>query len=199
MNLADSAMLNKLSPFFVTLFAALFLKERLGKAQIPALIIVFLSSLLIIKPRFDLSILPALAGFCSAICAGGAYTLIRFLKNRERPETIVFFFSFASVIGTFPLMLMDFVMPTGIQFLFLLLIGVAASFGQFGLTLAYRYAPASEISIYNYTSILFAALVGFLIWGEVPDIYSIAGGIGIILVATALFFSKRVRESKAKT
>jgi len=67
--LADSAMLHKLFPFFVTIFAAIFLKEKISKIQIPALFLVFFAALLIIKPRFDCSILPALAGFGSYDCS----------------------------------------------------------------------------------------------------------------------------------
>lgn len=85
LNLADATMLNKLSPFFVTLFAALFLGERLSRLQIPALVLAFSGALLIIKPRFDFSVLPALAGAASVLLAGGAYTVIRFLKGRKGP------------------------------------------------------------------------------------------------------------------
>ena len=90
--LADSSMLNKLSTFFITFFAWLFLKEKLSKFQIISLVIVFFSVLLIIKPKLEFSVLPAFAGFFSAMFAGAAYTFVRFLGNREKPATIVFFF-----------------------------------------------------------------------------------------------------------
>ena len=90
--LADSAMLHKMFPFFVTIFAAIFLKEKISKIQIPALILVFIAALLIIKPRFDYTVLPALAGFGAAVVSGMAYTMVRFLRNREHPSTIVFLF-----------------------------------------------------------------------------------------------------------
>jgi drug/metabolite transporter (DMT)-like permease len=96
--LADAAILNKLSPFFVTIFAVIFLKERISKIQVPSMIIIFLAALLIVKPRFELSILPALAGFSSAIFAGAAYTLVRVLGKKERPETIIFVFSLITTL-----------------------------------------------------------------------------------------------------
>jgi len=190
--LADSSMLNKLSPFFVTFFAWLFLKEKLSKFQIVALIIAFFSALLIIKPKLELSILPAFAGFLSAMFAGAAYTLVRFLGSREKPATIVFFFSLISVIGMFPLMIMDFKIPTFSQLIFLLGTGIFAAIGQFGLTLAYKFAKASEVAIYNYTNIIFSAIIGYFLWKEISDTWSIVGG--MLLISTSIivyFYSKK--------
>ncbi|HEY8804391.1 MAG TPA: DMT family transporter [Clostridium sp.] len=183
--LSDASMLNKISPFFVTLFAVFFLKEKLTKIQIPVLIIVFIGALLIIKPQFDFSVVPSLAGFLSAMCAGSTYTIIRFLRDREKASTIVFYFSFVSVVIMFPLMMLYYQKPTMIQFIYLLGIGIFAGIAQFALTNAYRYAPASEVSIYDYTSIVFSAIIGFIVWAEVPDFLSIMGT--VIIIATAIF------------
>ncbi|MCT4686112.1 DMT family transporter [Vallitalea sp.] len=194
--MADAAMLNKLSPFFVTIFACIFLKEKLNKIQIPSLIIVFIGAMLIIKPEFSFDVLPAGAGLLSAICAGAAYTIVRSLKNKENPSTIVFYFSFVSVIVMIPLTIMNFQMPLGIQWVYLIGTGIFAAMGQYGLTFAYKYAPASEISIYNYTTIIFAALMGFLVWGELPDWLSLLGSILIIVTAVVAFIyqNKRIDE-----
>lgn len=186
--LADSSMLNKLSPFFVTLFACWFLKEKLSPIQIPALVVVFIGAMMVIKPQFDFSVLPALAGAGSAMTAGAAYTLVRYLKDKEDPATIVFYFSFVSVMGTIPLMLMDFQVPTGTQLVFLIGTGAFAAIGQFALTFAYKNAPAAEISIYNYFSILFSTAIGFLLWGEMPDAFSVLGGVLIVLAAFTTFW-----------
>ncbi|MFO7896493.1 MAG: DMT family transporter [Candidatus Cloacimonadales bacterium] len=189
--LADAAMLNKLSPFFVTIFAVIFLREKLSRWQIPALILIFGAAMLIVKPRFDLSVLPAVAGLGSALLAGAAYTLVRFLGNKERPETIIFFFSLVTTSLMAISLLGTFVQPTFRQFIYLLGTGISAAIGQFGLTYAYRLAPANEVSIYNYSSILFAALLGFLLWQELPDLYSILGGVLIIAVSAGTFYLNR--------
>ncbi|WMJ79813.1 DMT family transporter [Clostridium sp. MB40-C1] len=186
--LADSSMLNKLSPFFITFFAAIFLKEKLNPIKIISIIVVFIGALLVIKPQWNLSIVPAVAGFLSAAFAGGAYTLVRFLKDRENPSTIVFYFSFISVVGTFPLMMLNFIMPTKIQFMYLILTGVFAAIAQFALTYSYRYAPASEVAIYNYTNIIFSAIIGLFIWNEVPDLFSLIGGLMIVIMAVISYF-----------
>ncbi|WP_461206173.1 DMT family transporter [Clostridium sp. DL1XJH146] len=192
LNLADSSILNRLSPFFVTVFAVIFLKEKLNKIQIPALVIAFIGAIFVIKPKFDLSILPALSGFMSAIFAGAAYTIIRYLKDKENPAVIVFFFSFVSVVVMFPLMIFNFKVPTFSQLVYLILTGVFAALGQLALTNGYRFAPASEVSIYNYTNIIFSAIIGFFIWAEVPDALSLFGGVLIIGVSIVVYqYGKR--------
>ncbi|WBW98311.1 DMT family transporter [Oceanirhabdus sp. W0125-5] len=184
-NLGNSAILNKLSPFFVTVFAALFLKEKLSKVQIPALFVVFVGALFIIQPKMSFDMIPSMAGVGSAICAGGAYTLVRYLKDREQPATIVFYFSLISVLGMIPLTAMNFVIPSPSQCAFLVMIGVFAAMGQFTLTYAYKLAPASEVSIFNYFSVVFSAVIGFVMFEEVMDGKSILGA--VLIIGTAFF------------
>ena len=199
MYLADASMLNKLNPFFVTLLAAIFLKEKLSRLQFPALIIAFLASLLIIKPRFDLEILPSLAAVGSALFSAAAHVSVRFLNSRERPATIVFYFAFVSTLLILPFVIPNFVLPQGIQWLYLVSIGIFAAIGQLSMTNAFKNEKASEVTIYNYISILFAAILGFVIWGEVSDILSIIGGIIIISVAVSMYFYNKRQHNKDLT
>lgn len=175
MLLSDSSMLNKLNPFFVTLFALWFLNEKPSRIQIPSLIVAFIGALFIIKPQFNIEAFPAFVGVLSAIFAGGAYTMVRLLGDKEEFYTIVFYFSFVSSCIMFPFMLMNFTPLSLHQFLILIMTGVFASLAQFSLTLAYKLAPAGEISIYNYTNVIFAGLLGFIIWSEIPDAFSFIG------------------------
>ena len=187
--LANANIITKISPFVVLFFSAYFLKEKVRKIQIVGFVVSFLSLILIIKPSLDFDILPSASALSSAIFAGIAYTLVRALGNRkEHPSTIIFIFSLVSVLGSFPLMMMNYVRPTFTEFLILLSIGVFATFGQFGLTYAYKYSKASEVSIYTYSSIIFTIILGYLFFGEIPDILTIVGGIIIILVAIKLYF-----------
>ncbi len=189
-SLADSSMLNRLSPFFVTVFAAIFLKERITKIEVPALIIVFAASMLIVKPQFNVQVLPYLSGIISAAGGGAAYAIIRFLRNRENPLTIVFFFSFFSVVAIIPFLMIDFKIPNLEQAMYLILIGVFAAGGQFGLTYGFKYGRASEASLYSYLNVVFAAFIGFWLWTELPDLLSIISSIVIILVSVFLVFYK---------
>ena len=187
LTLADSTMLGKLSPIFVTIMACLFLKEKIDKEQIIGIFITFGGALLVIKPEFSLSIIPSIAGLLSAAAAGIAYTLLRYLKDKESPDTIVFYFSIVSVLGTLPFVLNDYIVPDSIQLMLLLATGLFASVGQFGITYAYKYSKATEVSIYNYSAIVFGIILGFIFFHEIPDMLSLLGGAIIIGIAYYTF------------
>ncbi|RKY54660.1 MAG: EamA family transporter [Candidatus Neomarinimicrobiota bacterium] len=191
MNLSDGTMLNKISPFFVILFAALFLKEKLNKHQIIAAIVAFFASMLIIKPQFDMVVLPALMGFGSAIFAGFAYAIIRLLNIRgESPATIVFYFSLISFVVTLPGAVATFELPTSIEWFYLIGIGMFAGIGQILMTESYQYSRASDIAPYKYLHVLFTAIISIIFLGEVPDLLSILGSV-IIIGAFVYLYKKR--------
>ena len=108
--------------------------------------------------------------------AGVAYTFVRKLgKNGVRGPIIVMFFSTFSTLVCLPFFLMSYQPMTWKQLLFLLGAGLAATGGQLSMTAAYTYAPAKEISVYDYTQVIFAAIWGFCFFGQVPDVISIVG------------------------
>lgn len=194
--LSDSSMLNKLNPFFVSIFAFFILKEKISKIQIPALFIAFTGAIFIIKPEFNMSVIPALLGLSSAVLAAGAYTTVRFLGDREEFYTIVFFFSFFSTMATLPLMIVFFEPMNWNQVLFLVLTGIVASIGQFTLTIAYKHAPAGEISILNYTNVLFSGIIGYFLFDSIPDFLSIVGYILIISAAFLIYINANRKNKK---
>ena len=180
LNLADASLLNKTSPFFVMVFAVVLLKESFDRLIVPALIAAFVGALLVIKPSFDYELLPAVGGFFSGMFAALAYILVRSLKGRESPNRIIFTFSLVSTLATLPFLMISPPHPTTGQWLALLGTGVFAAGGQYGLTYAYHHARASRISVFTYLHVLFALVVGFVIWDERPDTASIVGGLLII-------------------
>ncbi len=189
--LTDANILSRLNPVFVTLFSWWFLKEKIPRLHVPVLAFIILCAVLVIKPTFDVSVLPALAAAGTAVCAGATYTILRSLKGREEPAAIVFYFSFFSVLLMLVPTILHFRMPTLPQLGWLLGIGLTASAGQFGLTFAYKFTKASEVSIYSYSTILFALLLDLLWWGRVPDVWSLVGGAGIAAGAVVLFLQHR--------
>jgi drug/metabolite transporter (DMT)-like permease len=188
---ADANMLNKLSSFFLILFSFIFLKEHVTRFQITAIIIAFLGSLLIIKPAFDISIIPYLTSILAAMFAGGAYTVLRALGEKEKYYTVVFFFSTFSILVLSPFVLFDYEPMTQMQWIYLMLTGVSATIGQFGTTLAYKFAPARDISIFNYFNVVFVTLIAIPILQEVPDQLSIIGYVIIFIAAYAMFQYKK--------
>lgn len=196
--LSDASILNKLSPFFAILFSFLFLKEKLTLFQAFAVTGAFVGSLFIIKPDFVniASSVPALAGAFGGMAAGAAYTCVRQLGTKgERGAMIVFFFSTFSCVATLPYLIFQFKPMTIKQVIILLLAGLSAAGGQFTITAAYSYAPAKEISIYDYTQIIFAAVLGFLFFRQVPDMWSILGYLIIAGMSFAMFFYNQKRSN----
>lgn len=187
--LSDANMLNKLSPFFVIIFSYLFLKEKIAPFQVLAIICAFLGSLLIIKPSFaSASFTPSVIGLLGGISAGAAYTVVRYLGTKgEKGPVIVMFFSGFSCLACVPFLITGFEMMSGRQLVCLLLAGVSAACGQFGVTAAYRYAPAKEISIFDYSQIIFAALYSIFLFGDIPDRYSVIGYVVIIAMSVLNF------------
>lgn len=187
--LSDANMLNKLSPFFVIIFSWLFLKEKINIKQISSIAIAFMGALFIIKPSFSSEMIPAIIGTLGGIAAAAAYTCVRALSGKENPYTIVFYFSFFSSVIILPIMLLYYKPMKVIQLIYLILAGGFASLGQFGITFAYKYAPAKEISIFDYTNIIFSALISLCLFGILPDYLSVIGYI-IIFMASLYMFRK---------
>ncbi|WP_029410514.1 DMT family transporter [Treponema pedis] len=193
--LADASILAKLAPFFVIIFSFLFLKEKIKPYQAAAVIIAFSASLLVIKPILggNAHITAAIIGAAGGMMAGAAYTCVRYLSlNGERSPFIVFFFSFFSSVLLLPLFIIFFKPMSIIQLVILLFASLAGTAAQFCVTAAYSYAPARSISIFDYTQIIFAAVLGFIAFGELPDILSCTGFAIIFAVAVFMFKHKEI-------
>lgn len=196
--LSDADMLNKLSPFLLIVFSALFLKEKARPFQIITVIIAFIGTLFIIKPSFSVETVPYLLGLSSSIFAAAAYTFLRVLGDREKYYTVVFYFSFFSTVALLPFLIVFYEPMSWQQLIFLLLAGVFATLGQFGITLAYKFAPARDISIFFYSTVLYSTIISIVLFKEMPDIYSFIGYI-IILSAMVYMFLRGRRESNTSS
>lgn len=196
--LADASMLNKMSPFCAVIFGAFLLKEKPNRFQSISILVAFIGILFIVKPTGNWDLIPAFIGLMGGICAGAAYTYVRSLGQQNiAGPFIVFFFSAFSCVVTLPYLLLQFHPMTGTQILYLLLAGLGAAGGQFTITAAYCYAPAREISVYDYFQIPFSALLGFLIFGQIPDWLSWVGYIIICGTAVAMFLHTTKKQKPA--
>lgn len=194
LGIADAAMLNKMSPFFAILMSLFILKETPGRRDILCLITALFGAALVIKPGVGLAQLPALVGLLGGFFAGTAYTYVRKLgKSGVKGPIIVLAFSVFSCAACLPFLIMDFHPMTGRQLLFLLLAGAAATLGQLGITAAYRFAPAKEISVFDYSQVVFAAIFGFFLFGELPDAVSLLGY--FLIIGTALYRWRAARSA----
>lgn len=191
--LSDANMLNKLSPFFAIIFSYFLLKEKAAFYQVICVITAFIGTLFILRPGFDSMVtFPALIGLLGGLGAGAAYTMVRKLSERGvKGPFIVFFFSAFSCCAALPFCIFHYTPMKLWQLGYLLLAGLAASGGQFSITAAYAHAPAKEISVYDYSQIIFSSLWGILFLGEFPDSMSIAGYVIIFGASLAMFLKKQ--------
>ena len=184
--IADSTMLNKMSPFFAILMSLFILGERPVKRDWLCLLVALSGAALVIKPGLGLTSLPALVGLFGGFCAGTAYTFVRKAgQGGVKGAVIILCFSLFSCITVLPFFLLQYEPMNARQLCFLLLSGCAGALGQLGITMAYTYAPAKEISVYDYIQVVFAALLGFLLFEELPDVFSVLGY--ALIIGTAIY------------
>ena len=183
--LADAAILNKMAPFFTIIFCYIILREKIRPVPLVCILVAFCGSILIVKPSFNFTqMIPTLAAFMGGVGAGLAYASIRKLSYLKcNGKIIILFFSAFSMMLSVPYMITSFNPMTLQQTLMLLCAGGCAAGGQFSITAAYYHAPASKISIYDYSQILFSTLFGLVFFGQFPDWMSLIGYIIIISMA----------------
>ena len=190
---ADASILNKLSPFFAIIFSYFLLKERITLFQAVCVGAAFVGCLFFVTPGFEnTALFPALVGVGGGLGAGIAYTMVRKLGSMGvKGPIIVFYFSLSSCLVVVPWIVFHFTPMTLWQLVILLCAGICAAGGQFSITVAYTYAPANKISIYDYSQILFATILGYGIFGEIPDGLSFLGYALIVASSFIMFFYNR--------
>lgn len=185
--LGETVTISNTYPFIVLILSALFLKEKIKKHHIIALILSIAGTLLIIRPGFSLFNGDYIFAILTSVFTAITYTILKHVRETDVAEVIVLYFAVISTLLCLPFMIFgQFVMPNAIQMVQLLGLGVAGTLYQWFVSTAYKYAPAGEISIYSYTSIIFSSLMG-LIWGEFPTFVTVLGMIVIVFGAFVIF------------
>ena len=197
--LSDATMLNKMSPFFTLIFSFIFLREKLSMKTAIIVIGAFIGSLFVIKPTFEnTNLFASIIGFIGGLGAGAAYTCVRALgKKGVKGPVIVLFFSAFSTLVTVPFIVLDYHPLSALQLASLLFAGLAAAGGQFSITAAYSFAPAREISVYDYSQVIFSALFGWIIFAQIPDALSFIGYGIIIAMALSMFLLGKKENAHA--
>lgn len=185
LKLSNAMVFTYSSPIFIPLIAWLFLKEKITTAMLCAAVLGFIGVFCVAKPDQGLLNWISIIGISSSLLASMAFVTVRALTQTEPPERIVFYFCLiGSLLSVIPMFWVW--RPYQLQELFFLIgAGILANVSQIFMSHAYRLAPAGQIAPVNYVAIIFAGLWGFLLWNEVPDLYSVIG-FGIILSAILL-------------
>ncbi len=189
MKLADAVILNKTSPVFVLLFAALMLEERITGGLLLALAVGFYGVYHVVKPDLSMELTAGLVGLLSAVFSAAAYLSVKKLTAWFSPLHIVLCFALVSVVMALPPTVAGFRVPPAASWLPILGVGASAAVGQLTMTHAYRLAPAGRISIVTYANVVFAVVWGWWLFGEVQDGRSLLGSLLILASTLSLLFT----------
>ena len=196
--LAETMALVNLSPFVISVLAAIFLKEKIHRWHVIALLISFAGALVIIRPGFSTVQVGYLIALASAFITGCSYTMVRKLKQDVDTQTIVFWYNAMTVAVALPVTLLKgFVMPQGLVWVKLLCLGLCSLLFNYFNTASYQYASAGEISIYTYLSIIFSSLIGIFLWKEHLVLSTVIGIVLILAGAYCSFVAKKPTGEKA--
>jgi len=192
MSLTDAMTIRNLSPFFTFFLAGIFLKKKLHFRQIPFLLFAFLGGLLVIKPGLRLDIFPAIIALIAAISIAVIHATLRHLKLTDHYLVIINYRIYINSTANLIILLLQksFKIPSPSDLLILTFLGVAALAAQVNITKAYQLAPASLVSLYAYSQIIFASIFGLIFFKETPNIFSIIGA-GFIIVSGYLNYKYR--------
>lgn len=193
--LAEALLLNYASPLFIPFIAWFALAEKPPLLMIPAALLGLAGVALIVKPAALSFGLASWIGAASGVFAACAMVSLRRISDTEPPQRVVFYFSaIGLVVSAIPLWWLA-SPPSRELLLWMALTGLAATNGQLQLTKAYSFAPAARVGAMGYSAVVFAGLLGWLIWDETPDAYSLVGAALVIGTCTLASWSRMPRSA----
>jgi drug/metabolite transporter (DMT)-like permease len=194
MPLAGAIAINFSSPLFATLASALLLKEAVGRARWAALLVGFCGVLIVTNPGTETFQIGALFALANAVLYGSVTAAVRSMSSTESAETLTLY-QLALLTAIFALMLpLGWTTPTAADTAWIVLNGASNAVGQYWWTRALHLAPASAVAPFYYLSLIWASILGFAVWDEVPTISLVIGS--AVVVASGLFLFWR--ESSAR-
>ena len=186
MPLAGAVAINFSSPLFATLAATVWLNEKVGKARLTALLVGFCGVLLVAGPGADSFRMGALFALGNAVLLGSVTAAVRGMSKTESAETLTMYqMVFLTIFFTAAMAVFGFITPTWQNLALMLINGVFNGLGQYWWTRSLSLAPASAVGPFYYFSLVFALIIGFVVWGDIPTLALLAGE-GIV-IASGLF------------
>ena len=193
--LASAMTIQYLSPIFTAIIAIFILKENVKILQWVFYAIAFAGVLFIGQFDLRVSYFYLFLGIVSAFCSGVAYNLVRSLREKEHPLVIVLHFQIVGAFAGFVYILFDWETPKNWDWLYLILVGVFAHFGQVFLTNALQKEKAASVAIVNYSGLIYGLLFGWFVFGEAQTLISLFGMILVVIgVLLSIVYGKRQRE-----
>lgn len=191
--IADVTALNYLNPVYVILLAVLFLGERLGPWRIAAVCVAFLGTLIIIRPGFREIDAGHIVMLFAAVAMAGSYFLAKLLSQKLAPEVVVFYLSILVPILLAPIAWMVWVPIGWVDLGWLFVCAMFATLGHYTMTLAFRAAPLTVTQPVTFLQLLWATLLGVLVFAEPVDAYVVIGGAMIIASVSFITWREAMR------
>ena len=192
--LADAVSLTFGGPIFVTLGSIFFLSEKVGIKRWLAVLIGFFGMLLIVKPAYEELNIYYIFPIIFCIFFACVALSIRSLSSTEPNYRIALYFSLLSMIVGLLTLPFGWVMPNKFELFLLIFTGLVGSVANILLTVSLRYAEASLVTPTKYLNLVFAILLGYFIWSEIPKLLTLVGA-GLIIISSVIIF---MRESELK-
>lgn len=184
---AEATVLQYLHPAFTAILAIVFLGERVQRSTLVCIILSMAGLVIVVRPEFlfgaistHFSPLAVMAAVLGALGSGIAYVLVRKLSATEDPSVIILYFPLLALPIALIVLSDNFVVPQGWQWLLLIAVGIATQIGQIGLTKSMQTETAGKATSYSYLQVVFAALLGWLIFEEIPSLWTWFGAVLII-------------------
>ena len=195
MPLSISTVIQYTYPIFISIFAGIFINEKVTRNLIFALIIGWIGILVIINPtqlsnvNVEIKNVSILIAFVGSICTALAYVTVKKLSFTEDIYVIIEYFPLVSFITLLPIVLINWVTPNWSELVWILGIGLFTQLGQTFLTIGLKNLPASEASIINYLQVLFGSYWGILFFSETININFFLGAL-LVLLGTIISSTK---------
>ena len=191
--LASAMTIQYLSPIFTSIIAIFVLSEKVRSMQWVFYLIAFVGVVLIQQIDTRVSLFFLVIGIVSALCSGVAYNLVRSLRGREHPLTVVLHFQLVGVVAGGISLFFEWKTPVGWDWLHLFLVGVFSQLGQIFLTSALQKERAASVSIVNYTGLVYAISIGWLVFGETHSYETFLGMALVVagVLASVIYTNRR--------
>ena len=195
--LASATVLQYLSPIFTALIAVFFLKESVKVLQWFFYAMAFGGVLLIknFDPRVSLGYL--VLGIIGALGSGIAYNFVRKLKDTDHPMVVILYFQLVGLVVTIPFLFFDWKTPVGVEWVYLLMVGIFSQLGQIFLTNAFSRERAASVAIVVYTGLIYAISVGWIIYDEPQTLFTFLGMALVVAgVASSVIYGRRLKDMR---
>ena len=200
MPLSISTVIQYTYPILISIFAGLFINEKITRNLLFALVSGWIGILVILNPtqlsniNVNIESLSILVAFLGSICTALAYVTVKKLSYTEDVYVIIEYFPLVSCITLMPFVLINWVTPNGNELLWIIGIGLFTQLGQTFLTIGLKNLPASEASIINYLQVVFGSMWGILFFREIINVNFLLGA-SLVLLGTIISTTKIIKST----